>query len=297
MDSDEETLLLLLLLRRRKRRKRNYRRIWEDPLSFNRLQESDYFVLFSKRLKNNPKKFRKYLRMSRPTFYELLHLVQADLKHEDTHLRLSVSPEERLVITIRYLATGCSLMDLHFSFRRGFSTVQKIVRETCQAIIKNLFYICMPPKRTEDWQKISKGFLENADFPNCIGAVDGKHIRIIKPCHSGSLYFNYKKYFSMSLLAVCDSNYKFIFVDVGSYGKSSDSTIFDRSQLRSDIEGNTLNIPQPKQITNNEIALPFTLIGDEAFPLSKLSGIAIRDKFADYFISNEGALPWQHKYI
>lgn len=127
----------------------------------------------------------------------------------------------------------------------------------------------MPPKQTEDWENISKGFLENADFPNCIGAVDGKHIRIIKPCHSGSLYFNYKKYFSMNLLAVCDSNYKFIFVDVGSYGKSSDSTIFDRSQLRSDIEGNSLNIPQPKQITNNEIALPFTFIGDEAFPLSK----------------------------
>lgn len=41
--------------------------------------------------------------MSKPTFYELLHLVQADLKHEDTHLRLSVSPEERLVITIRYV--------------------------------------------------------------------------------------------------------------------------------------------------------------------------------------------------
>lgn len=28
-----------------------------------------------------------------------------------------------------------------------------------------------------------------------------------------------------------------------------------------------------------------------------LSGIAIRDKFADYFISNEGESPWQHKYI
>lgn len=72
----------------------------------------------------------------------------------------------------------------------------------------------------------------------------------------------------MNFLAICDSNYKYIFVDVGSYGKSSDSTIFDRSHLRSDIEENRLNIPQPKQIINNEIALPFTFIGDEAFPLS-----------------------------
>lgn len=294
------------------------------------------------------------------------------------------------------MATGCSLMDLHFSFRRGFSTIQKVVRETCQAIIKNLFYICMPPKHTKDWENIAQGFLENADFPNCIGAVDGKHIRMIKPCHSGSLYFNYKKYFSMNLLAVCDSNYKFIFVDVGCYGKCSDSTIFMRSQIRSDIDENRLSIPQPKHITNNEVALPFTFIGDEAFPLSnymqrpyagnyltpkkrvynyrlsrarryiectfgimtnkwrifhrplnvgidfgeeivktccilhnfvrskvkvirrrkkvpriiglydnpnideivsRLSGIAIRDKFADYFVSNEGSLPWQNKYM
>lgn len=73
----------------------------------------------------------------------------------------------------------------------------------------------------------------------------------------------------MNLLPVCDSNYKYIFVDVGSYRKSSDSTIFDRSQLRIDIEANRLNIPQSKQITNNDIALPFTFIGDGAFLLSK----------------------------
>lgn len=104
MDSDEETLLLTLLLRRRRRRKRKRRRIWEDPLSINRMQESDYFVLFSKRIKNNPIQFRSFLRMSRLTFYELLHLIESDLRHEDTHLRLSVSPEERLVITIRYVS-------------------------------------------------------------------------------------------------------------------------------------------------------------------------------------------------
>lgn len=104
MDSDEEILLLALLLRRRKKRKqKQIRRIWEDPLTANRLQESDYYVLFCKRVKNDPKKFCSYLRMSRPTFYELLHLIQNDLRHKDTHLRLSVSPEERLVITIRYI--------------------------------------------------------------------------------------------------------------------------------------------------------------------------------------------------
>ena len=41
----------------------------------------------------------------------------------------------------------------------------------------------MPQPNKEKWLHISQGFQENSDFPNCIGAVDGKHIRIVKPFH------------------------------------------------------------------------------------------------------------------
>jgi hypothetical protein len=43
--------------------------------------------------------------------------------------------------------------------------------------------------------EIASGFNEHANFSNCLGAVDGKHVRIIKPCHSGSAYYNYKHFF------------------------------------------------------------------------------------------------------
>jgi hypothetical protein len=76
----------------------------------------------------------------------------------------------------------------------------------------------MAQPNKEKWLHISQGFQENSDFPNCIGAVDGKHIRI-KPLHSGSLYFNYKSYFSIQLLAICDANYCFIYVNIGDFGK------------------------------------------------------------------------------
>lgn len=72
---------------------------------------------------------------------------------------------------------------------------------------------------TEDkWKDIINGFQKkkNAKFPNCLGAVDGKHIRIIQ-CESGSSYYNYKNYILIILLAVCDSNYMFTFVDIGSW--------------------------------------------------------------------------------
>lgn len=66
-----------------------------------------------------------------------------------------------------------------------------------------------PQFSEEVWQQIAINFEARANFPNCIGAIDGKHIRIIKPEQSGSLYYNYKNYSSIVLMA--DSNYKFIY--------------------------------------------------------------------------------------
>jgi hypothetical protein len=41
---------------------------------------------------------------------------------------------------------------------------------------------------SEDFEAIAKGFWDNWNFPNCVGAVDGKHIRIEAPGGSGSEY-------------------------------------------------------------------------------------------------------------
>jgi hypothetical protein len=76
------------------------------------------------------------------------------------------------------------------------------------------------------WRSVAQGFSKHANFPNCVGAVDGKLIRIEKPGRSGSLYFNYRHYCSIVLLAVEDSNFRFVYADIGSYGKDSDASIF-----------------------------------------------------------------------
>jgi hypothetical protein len=121
--------------------------------------------------------------------------------------------------------------------------VQSIVFEVCSAIISKLKeeYLSIPSE--EDWKRIAKEFWDIWNFSNCIGALDGKHVVIEAPPNSGSLYFNYKKTFSIVLLALVDAQYKFLAVDIGAYGKNSDGGILSNSNLGKALERNKLNIP------------------------------------------------------
>lgn len=46
------------------------------------------------------------------------------------------------------------------------------------------------------------------------------HVQIRCPMHSGSDYYNYKRTFSIVLLAVCDSDLKFRYINVRHYGRA-----------------------------------------------------------------------------
>lgn len=73
---------------------------------------------------------------------------------------------------------------------------------------------------------MADAFMDRWQFPNCCGAIDGKHIRIKAPNKSGSDFFNYKGYSSLILMAVVDHDYKFLFVDVGAHGRCSDAGVW-----------------------------------------------------------------------
>lgn len=128
----------------------------------------------------------------------------------------------------------------------------------------------MPELTKEKWEAIASGFEKSAQFPHCLGAVDGKHIRIISSIHSGSMYYNYKEYYSVVLLAVVDANYRLVYVYVGSYGKECDSSIFKDSILWKSIKSNKLELPDEKCLPGTENPkLPYFFVGDEAFGLNK----------------------------
>ncbi|KAM3934860.1 uncharacterized protein RB166_002254 [Leptodactylus fuscus] len=200
---------------------------------------------------------------------QMLRLLAPHLLHQDTTMREAISPTERLLITLWFLATGESFASLHLQFRVGKSTISGIVRCTCHLIWQHLQPIVMPSPTQEIWLQAAAGFQSVANFPNCIGAVDGKHIRVQKPPHSGSLYFNYKKYFSVVLMAVADATYRFIAIEVGAYGSTGDSRALLSSILGRRVLVDQVTLPPPRPLPGATHPVPFVMVGDEAFPLKE----------------------------
>ncbi|GFW90579.1 uncharacterized protein TNCV_566171 [Trichonephila clavipes] len=100
-------------------------------------------------------------------------------------------------------------------YRVSHSWISVILREVVEAIIKRMFHVVLPTPTMGQFQKIGQKYSTKWNFPNCIGAIDGKHVRIKPPKNSGSLFYNYKDYHSVVMLAVVDADCKFTAVDVG----------------------------------------------------------------------------------
>ncbi|XP_045456362.1 protein ALP1-like [Melitaea cinxia] len=127
----------------------------------------------------------------------------------------------------------------------------------------------MPELTTQRLKKIAREYEFKANFPHCVGAMDGKHIRMIKPNRSGSLFFNYKEFFSIVLFAVVDASYMFTYIDVGSYGKECDSTIFQNSTLYGHPQHEQIKLPHPEPLSSTRSGdMLFVFVADEAFGLS-----------------------------
>lgn len=124
----------------------------------------------------------------------------------------------------------------------------------------------LAPPTMNDWRNISEGFWNIWNFQNTIAAMDGKHIPIQAPPNSGSLYFNYKRTFSIVLMGICDHRYKFTVVDVGAFGSDSDSGVLSKSLIGEALYDRTLNISHEKgTLTGSNIEMPYFVVGDEAF--------------------------------
>lgn len=120
---------------------------------------------------------------------------------------------------------------ISYAFRVGKTTVHSIIKETTEEIWQSLFEEFIGTPNKEKLRQVAEKFYNKTGMPNCVGAIDGKHCTIQAPPNSGSLYFNYKKQFSLVLLAVCDAECNFLYVNIGAFGSESDGIIIYKSLM------------------------------------------------------------------
>lgn len=106
-------------------------------------------------------------------------------------------------------------------------------------------------------------------FPQCGGAIDGKHIRLDQPANSGSQFRNYKGFDSINLQACADANYQFIFAECGMTGRAHDATALAGTKFYNDLKAGRINLPGPRPVNGGQESLPFVFLGDEAYGLER----------------------------
>lgn len=94
---EDEVILLWQYLRRRRNRKR--RRYWIHP-SFQVLK-SHGASIYAEELRAHPTQFQNCYRMSPDTFSTLVETLAPHITKQDTNYRDAITPQEKLLITLR----------------------------------------------------------------------------------------------------------------------------------------------------------------------------------------------------
>ena len=71
------------------------------------------------------------------------------------------------------------------------------------------------------------------------------------------------------LLAIVDSNYKFMFVDIGCNGRVSDGGVFYDTAVAKGLREKSLSLPKSSPLPGREKPVPYVILADDAFPLQE----------------------------
>ena len=107
--SDDEALAVLFLLetiKRQRQKKKKRRSVWTRSWLFGRETHGAYHALLQELLSDDPAGYKNFLRMDASSFDQLLGKVLPLIERQDTRFRRCIPADERLALTLRWLATG-----------------------------------------------------------------------------------------------------------------------------------------------------------------------------------------------
>lgn len=114
------------------------RRMWVREWIDRRTELGFADTLYDELKAEDPTMYKNFVRLSAQDFELLLQKVSPIIQKLDTVMRKAIPPQVRLLLTLRYLATGDSYRSLMYLFRIPANTICTIIPEVCDAIYKVL---------------------------------------------------------------------------------------------------------------------------------------------------------------
>ena len=202
LNQQNQIMVAQILVDRQRRHRPRPRGYWVKPWLSRRLNYGHYDHLMRELEVEDVVSFRNFVRMDPAMFREVLQRVGPRIEKYDTCYRKSINPGCRLAITLCFLATGEKYRSLMFGFRVAHNTISVIVRQTCEAILAEYSdKVLQCPHTSDPWKQVAAEFSSRWNFHHTLGAIDGRHVAIRCPKNGGSLYYNYKGFHSIILLA------------------------------------------------------------------------------------------------
>ena len=116
----QAALCWLLVRKRRRLAALGCRRVWERRWIGGREGRGAYGTLLGELDAEDPEMFRRYHCLDRESFEIILAMVGPQIQKQDTNMRVSITPGQRLSATLRFLATGthfsltCNVLIIYF---------------------------------------------------------------------------------------------------------------------------------------------------------------------------------------
>lgn len=176
--------------------------------------------------------FVNRFRMDKQTFENLL----SDLSGLSNfrRKRWALSREEKLLMTLRFYATG-SLQTVIGDFGGvSKSTVSRAIHEVTDVIcaLRSEWI-----KWFEDSISAKARFYNIASFPGVIGCLDCTHVRLQRPSVANADDFiNRKGYYSINTQVICDSQLRIVDIVCRWPGSVHDSRVFHNSSVKTQFE-------------------------------------------------------------
>lgn len=158
----------------------------------------------------------------------------------------------------RYLATGESFKSLHYHFRLGERAISGIVYKISQAICDLGGPIFLKTPTNEKLLEVADKFERLWNFPNCLGSIDGKHVRIQCPSGAGSEFSKLQK-----ILFNCVASCSRCRWEILIYWCRR----IREKQWWGSIQNSTFGKKLSRGFDLPRRELPFLFVGDEAYPL------------------------------